>query len=241
MKYKFTSRDWINIIAMVGICILAFGLYSIAFHAQVSELPVVPEIGEITDVEDDLQITMVNTGHKPINLAEAVQIDILEDTKRLEIMHVEPPKYASSKPTEPEPTEEPVEPEPEIDISEDMVEMLAIVIYQEVGSDSICQSCRYRVGDIVLNRVADSRYPDTIYGVLTEPYQYGRLAWTGVVWADRASNPYEAHAVERARAVARDILSGNHSELYGNGYIYQAAHVQGTGGFWCCGHYFAKG
>ena len=53
------------------------------------------------------------------------------------------------------------------------VEMLACVIYQEAGGDACSDECRMYVGDVVLNRVADSRFPDTIEGVLTAKFQYG--------------------------------------------------------------------
>lgn len=174
------------------------------------------------------------------------EIDIPEFTE-----YVDPEPVYTPEPTNPpatEPQEYPSEPAetPESDdydsdeYSED-VEMLACVIYCEAGSDSICDDCRRYVGDVVLNRVADPRFPDTIYGVLTAEGQYGRFHWTGIVWPERAHYSSEAHAVERAYRIAQEVLNGQHSSLYGNGYVWQAGFVQGTEGFWCCGHYFAKG
>ena len=126
------------------------------------------------------------------------------------------------------------------DIDPDDIEMLAIVIYQEAGGNGSCDNCRRYVADIALNRVEDPRFPNTIYDVLTSKGQYGRLHWTGIKWADRASNPGEADAVARAYRIAEEVLSGQHSELYGQGYIWQAAHEQGTDGFWCCGHFYGR-
>ena len=153
------------------------------------------------------------------------------------------PETVAAYPTEPycEPTTPPTEEEttPQVDLYE--LEMLATVIYQEAGSDSICSECRYRVGDIVLNRVADDRFPDTMYGVLTQKGQYGKFSSTGIVWPSRASNPNEKHAVERAYAVAEYILTdAYHSECYGEGYVWQAGFKQGTDGFWCCGHFYGR-
>lgn len=108
------------------------------------------------------------------------------------------------------------------------VELLACAIYQEVGSDACCDECRYRVADVILNRVADNRFPDSINGVLTAKRQYGRFYWTGVVWPDRAANIGEKHAVERAYDIAEDVLLGTHSELFGNGYVFQAEFKQGN-------------
>lgn len=120
-------------------------------------------------------------------------------------------------------------------------EMLACVIYQEVGGSKHCDECRRRVADVVLNRVADSRFPNTIEGVLTAKNQYGRFYYTGIKWADRHTWPGEKKAVERAWRIAEEVMAGKHSDLYGKGYVWQAGFKQGTSGFWCCGHYFAKG
>lgn len=143
-------------------------------------------------------------------------------------------------PSETEPIDETTETTESSTVNDEAAELLAIVIYQEAGSDSICDDCRRRVGDVVLNRVASDRFPDSIYGVLTQQSQYGSFCYTGVVWPSRASYSGEAHAVERARQIAREILNGQHSELYGNGYVWQAQFVQGSSGFWCCGTYFGK-
>lgn len=119
------------------------------------------------------------------------------------------------------------------------VERLACAIYCEAGGDACSDECRYYVGDVILNRVNDPRFPDTIEGVLTAPGQYGRFSKTGIVWPKRASEPGEAHAVQRAYDTAYDLLSGNHSELYGAGYVWQAEFTQGSG-FWLDGLYFGK-
>lgn len=157
----------------------------------------------------------------------------------------EPPVTESPSEETPDMPSEPVEApetnEIESDISEDDVELLACVIYQEAGSDAVCDDCRRRVADVVLNRVESEYFPDTIYEVLMQPSQYGAYSMTGIVWPERASYETEAHAVERARQIAREVLNGQHSELYGDGYIWQAGFEQGSQGFWDCGMYFGKG
>lgn len=120
------------------------------------------------------------------------------------------------------------------------VEALACAIYCEAGGDACSDECRMYVGDVILNRVDDPRFPNTLAEVLTAPGQYGTFAKTGIVWPKRASNPGEAHAVQRAYDTARKLLSGEHSELYGQGYVWQAEFVQGTEGFWCDGIYFGR-
>ena len=108
--------------------------------------------------------------------------------------------------------------------------------------DACCDLCRHRVGDVILNRMEDDRFPNTVEEVLTAYRQYGRFYWTGVVWPDRAVEPGEAHAVARAWETARDVLSGEHSDLYGQGYIYQAEFEQGADVIYCedCGIYFGR-
>lgn len=140
----------------------------------------------------------------------------------------------------PEFTEDGVCEEPEID--ENLKELLAILIYQEVGGNACCDACRHRVADVALNRVADERFPDTLEEVLLQKGQYGRLYWTGIKWADRASDPNEANAVQRAYDAAEDVLKGNHSELYGEGYIWQAEFPQGRDNIYCerCDMYYGK-
>ena len=128
-------------------------------------------------------------------------------------------------------------------VDHEELELLAKVIYQEAGSDSCCDECRRRVADVVLNRVADERFPNTMLGVLTQERQYGRYHWTGVVWPDRASYDSEKAAVERAYRIAEEVLSGEgHSDLYGQGYIWQAEFIQGTGTVVCenCWIYFGR-
>lgn len=120
------------------------------------------------------------------------------------------------------------------------LELLACVIYQEAGGDACSDLCRFMVGDVVLNRVADSRFPDNIEEVLTQRGQYGTFSKTGVVWPARASNPGEAAAVERAYDIASRLLSGEHSKLYDAGYIWQAEFIQGKDVIEVDGTYFGR-
>ena len=128
-----------------------------------------------------------------------------------------------------EPTEETTvatEPSVEPSYTDDELEMLALVIYQEAGGDACLDETRLMVGTVVMNRVADSRFPDTLYGVLTQRAQYGRLYWTGLVWPERANNPSEAHAVARAYECAERILLGE--RVLPSDVIWQAEFIQGT-------------
>lgn len=117
--------------------------------------------------------------------------------------------------------------------SQDELDMLALVIYQEAGADACTDKARQMVGEVVLNRVADDRYPDTMEGVLTQVMPsgygaYGRLHWTGIVWPERASYLSEAHAVDRAYDIAEKLLSGSVERLLPEDVVFQAEFVQGT-------------
>lgn len=106
------------------------------------------------------------------------------------------------------------------------LEMLALVIYQEAGGDACSDETRRMVGTVVMNRIADNRYPDTMHEVITQKGQYGRLYWTGTIWPQRASKPEETHAVERAYTIAEEILQG--VRALPEDVIYQAEFKQGT-------------
>ncbi len=179
---------------------------------------------------DDIPVyetTVVTTG----NTTETTET-IIPSTE--ETIHIEPTE------TLPEASEPPTTAEtiPEVDPHD--VELLALVIYQEAGGDAICDDCRRRVADVVLNRVADDRYPDTIEGVITQKAQYGELYWTGPIWPGRSYYASERHAVERAYRIAEEVLNGQHSELYGEGWVYQAEFKQGETFKSCCGIYFGR-
>lgn len=129
--------------------------------------------------------------------------------------------------------------------SEDDVFCLAAVIYQEAGGDACSDETRRMVADVVLNRVFDDRFPNTIREVLEDApggaLQYGRFALTGVCFPAAAKNECEQHAVERAYRIANEVLDGEHTELFENGYIWQAEFAQGSGCVWQDGICFGKG
>lgn len=110
--------------------------------------------------------------------------------------------------------------------TEEELEMLALVIYQEAGGNACTDETRLMVGQVVLNRVSDERYPDTIEEVVTQKAQYGRLYWTGLVWPERASHETEKEAVERAYKCAEMVLNGE--KLLPDDVIYQAEFCQGS-------------
>lgn len=128
--------------------------------------------------------------------------------------------------------------QPEIDDAE--LEMLACVIYTEAGGDSCSDLCRMMVADVVWNRMADPRFPDTMKEVLTQEGQYGEWYWTGIQWPERASYPNEAEAMARAYDTAKYSLLGFHSDIFEQGYIWEAEFPQGSDVIELDGLYFGR-
>lgn len=148
----------------------------------------------------------------------------------------ENPVYAQPAPAVHEPVENLVEtveesivhsdPLPDKTYTDEELEILALIVYQEAGGDRVSDDTRRLVAQVFLNRVNDSRFPDSFYEVATAERQYGRLYWTGIVWPDRASSQAEAHAVERAYTIAQEVLESD-EPICPEGVIFQAEFVQG--------------
>nr|DAU93320.1 MAG TPA: Cell Wall Hydrolase [Caudoviricetes sp.] len=118
------------------------------------------------------------------------------------------------------------DPLPDKTYTDEELGILALIVYQEAGGDRVSDDTRRLVAQVFLNRVNDSRFPDSFYEVATAERQYGRLYWTGIVWPDRASSQAEAHAVERAYKIAQEVLESD-EPVCPAGVIFQAEFVQG--------------
>lgn len=158
---------------------------------------------------------------------------IAEDTKTVVVADYSRAVEATPEVTPPEPIPTPTpEPEPtpeatEVPYTAEELEILAIIICQEAGGDYCADTTRQMVGEVFLNRMADSRFPDDFESVATAEAQYGRLHWTGLIWPERASNPGEAHAVRRAYECAEALLSGAVERLLPLDTVWQAEFEQG--------------
>lgn len=128
-----------------------------------------------------------------------------------------------------EPVEEPVvhvDSTSDKTYTDEELEILALIVYQEAGGDNVSDDTRRLVAQVFLNRVNDSRFPDSFYEVATADRQYGRLYLTGIVWPDRASSPVEGPAVGRAYKIAQEVLESD-EPICPEGVIFQAEFVQG--------------
>ena len=201
-KPNYTMRDWIEFFvigAVAGILTLFLFFVGLRVIRATWDEP----------VPSDPVETPVVIVEEAVPVAEAVEAP------------VETPVPVET----PAPVETEAQPEmPEY--SEQELEMLAMVIYQEAGGDACSNECRQMVGEVVLNRVADSRFPNTIYEVISAPYQYGRLHWR-FDWPERAQNPGEEHAVLRAYDIAAALLTNSVERLLPEDTVFQAEFPQG--------------
>lgn len=131
-----------------------------------------------------------------------------------------------------------------VQVTYDMEDLhnLTLINYIEAGEDGCCNTCRLRICDVVLNRVADDRWEDTIEDVLLSPTQFAQLSKTGLVFPNRADHLTEQHAIERAYMIAEQILLGNHSDVYQQGYVWYQGTNRTNDYFSCnnCGIYFSR-
>ena len=109
----------------------------------------------------------------------------------------------------------------------DEVELLAIIGDLEAGADWCTDETQQDVMSVVVNRVNDPAYPDTIEGVIYQPGQYS------------TAKRVKGHIpTERARRNAKKVLT--EGVTLPEGTIFQANFVQGTVVKQAQGLYFGK-
>ena len=138
----------------------------------------------------------------------------------------EPPQEVTITNTLTHESSEPTQ-EPKTTYTEEELFCMAAAIYNEAGDDACSDETRMLVGYVILNRVKDPRFPDSIREVLEAKSQYGKFYWTGVKFADRSSKPEEQNAVERAYETAKRVLS--EPSTIPETVVFQAEFEQGTG------------
>ncbi|MBQ1471924.1 MAG: cell wall hydrolase [Eubacterium sp.] len=97
------------------------------------------------------------------------------------------------------------------------VDLLARLIMCEIGSDPHPDEQLYNVGSVVINRINDSRFPNSLRDVIYQPGQYGP-AITGQI--DRTQ------PTQRCYEIAQDLLA-NGSRLPAD-VVWQSGVTQGT-------------
>lgn len=126
-----------------------------------------------------------------------------------------------------QPIEKIVEVEKTLNYTYDELYCLAVVIYNEAGSNSITDQQREYVGYVVLNRVNNPNYPNTIREVITQKGQYQGLWNNGVYFANRGDSTAEIQAKEKAWNTAQKVLENRDNIPIPANVVFQAEFKQG--------------
>ena len=90
------------------------------------------------------------------------------------------------------------------ELATDELELLALCVEAEAGNQGL-EGKRYVV-DVILNRVDDPDFPDTITGVITQPYHFTTY-WDGAIdRADPTEETFEAIRLELEERLNYEIL-----------------------------------
>lgn len=90
--------------------------------------------------------------------------------------------------------------------AEDDAHLLALNLYHEARQDG--RDGMIAVGWVVLNRVADPGFPDTLRGVIEQGRERGRCQW-GWLCDRRTDEPTDEESWAFAQTVAADLLSAD--------------------------------
>ena len=87
---------------------------------------------------------------------------------------------------------------------QDLYELTAVIYQEARGESDIIQLL---VGNVVLNRVEDKDYANTVHDVLMSKHQYGMM-WKHGIHIPNTTNDIENKAIERCRKNAIRLLEG---------------------------------
>ncbi len=118
--------------------------------------------------------------------------------------------------------------------TEEDLDLLARLIYAEVGCTWIPDWVQRMVGSVVLNRVESSYYPDTIREVIYQPGQYAPT-WNGSIhWTPDARTIENARYVLENGSICPSNVVGQNSIITGSG-VYKSYYdsILGTTVYFC--------
>ena len=229
------KRAFVTIIALIILCTIQITCVALTFttndtseesssEAKASVMKVEPATTETTD-------------ETKTNESSEMETSVEEKTVAPETVPAKTEKPAEVKKAEnKDVTTEPVTTETtelsKSSYTEDDLFYLAAAVCREAGGSS--EEIQLLVANVVINRVNSSRYPNTIYGVLTQRMQYGTMWKYGISfpkWADQKVK-------DQCYSVARRILEGE--RVCPTNVVFQAEFKQGSGvykefdGFYFC-------
>lgn len=219
MKCKFPLSG-IGITA-VGIAFITMFLMGFSNPSQAK-----PEQAEI-EFSDTATIVYPGYADEPIEITYPDERPIaINDAKQMDDGEMSDCDLTESIETDEE-TEETIDPDiivcdivPDqsvIPYTEDDLDLLARLLTAEVGSSWIPDEIQLYVGSVVLNRMANEYFPDTLYDVIYQPGQYSPT------WNGRIDNTPDERTIENARKLLEEgsVLPAN--------VVFQANFKQGEG------------
>lgn len=107
------------------------------------------------------------------------------------------------------------------------IRILATTVYYEAGSTT--EQLRQYVAQVALNRVADSRFPNTVKGVITQPGQYN-TKYAAMETAQAIKNKDAANGTYNWETCKNSVIQAmmGKTDMPGN-VLYQANFTQGSG------------
>lgn len=156
-------------------------------HRQEIAAPVVTEAPvEQTEAVEQTEIAEQETEAPAEKITAAEQAAESEPVQEKAEEVEENKETVSEQPAETAPAVQEEEPEEKaeensgrkIEVTDEEYIWLCNVVGHEYGSDWISEYEKAKVVEVVMNRVNDPRFPDTIWDVLTQPYQFSGLEWT---------------------------------------------------------------
>lgn len=224
------------ILALVILCTIQVACVALAFSSSNTNEESSSETkASVTEVKPATTKTTEKTKTKESTKKEtSVEVETVvsetlpaETEKPAEVKKAETKKDVTTEPVTTETTEL-----SKSSCTEDDLFYLAAAVCREAGGSS--EEIQLLVANVVINRVNSSRYPNTIYGVLTQYMQYGTMWKYGVSfpeWADQGVK-------DQCYSVARRILDGE--RVCPSNVLFQAEFKQGSGvykeidGFYFC-------
>ena len=195
--------------------ILAFTMVTLTICAGWSNIEnaIFPPIEYISE-EDIIHVERPKTVPKKVEVI-AVEKVVVEETKT----------EAEIVVSEPEPIPEPQQIEkPEISMSKEDMELIAWMTMAEAEGES--EYGQRLVIDTILNRVDSNTFPDSVYGVLYQPYQFSSIKDGRFARCHVKKELYELVVEEVQKRTNYDVIffrTGHYSE-YGTPLFKEGAH-----------------
>ena len=150
------------------VCVIIAGIYLIDNDKCEDVQTMMDECTEITYTDTNIEIFEYDANTIEVDTTET---DVIEHTDTIEVDITEADVIEHTDELN---EYEPIQESSTVDKwwTEDDLHMLAAVIYYEAGSDECTDRHQQLVGQVVVNRMYSTEFPNTIYDVIAQPMQY---------------------------------------------------------------------